>query len=103
MRHHWCWSAAAGQPMVLACFVAVLCIGLCCCAARHSQAPGSVRLYSPAGEPLNGGALGEPSCADALSAWFERVDSDHGGTIDRGEFLAMGGGNSRRWISTRMG
>jgi Ca2+-binding EF-hand superfamily protein len=45
-------------------------------------------LYSPNGEPLSGGPLGEPSCADALGSWFARVDTDHDGTIDEGEFLA---------------
>ena len=76
------------QPAVWALsLMAMVCIG---CSGRHSHAPGFVRLYSPAGEPLNGGTLGEPSCADALSAWFERVDHDHDGTIDRDEFLADG-------------
>jgi hypothetical protein len=70
--------------------MAALCIGVTGCSGRHSQSSGFVRLYSPAGEPLNGGALGEPSCTDALSAWFERVDRDHDGTIDRDEFLADG-------------
>jgi hypothetical protein len=70
--------------------MAALCIAITGCSARHSQPSGFVRLYSPAGEPLNGGALGEPSCADALSAWFEHVDRDGDGTIDRDEFLADG-------------
>ena len=32
--------------------------------------------------------MGEPSCTDALGRWFGRVDADHDGTIDEGEFLA---------------
>jgi len=45
-------------------------------------------LYSPNGEPLSGGRLGHPSCADALGRWFDRVDANHDGAIDRNEFLA---------------
>jgi Ca2+-binding EF-hand superfamily protein len=32
--------------------------------------------------------LGRPSCSEALSAWFERVDTNHDGVIDRDAFLA---------------
>jgi hypothetical protein len=52
-------------------------------ARRQSQL-----IYSPNGEPLSGGALGAPSCIDAMSGWFERVDANHDGVIDRDEFLA---------------
>lgn len=45
-------------------------------------------LYSPNGEPLNGGALGKPTCEAALSRWFDRVDADHDGMIGRAEFSA---------------
>lgn len=45
-------------------------------------------LYSPNGEPLSGGRLGHPACEDALSRWFDRVDANHDGALDRGEFLA---------------
>jgi hypothetical protein len=45
-------------------------------------------LYSPNGEPLSGGQLGEPTCEDALRNWFARVDTEHLGAIDEREFLA---------------
>jgi hypothetical protein len=45
-------------------------------------------LYSPNGEPLNGGVLGLPSCEDALSHWFDRTDMNHDGMISREEFMA---------------
>ena len=45
-------------------------------------------LYSPNGEPLSGGPLGDPKCADAMQRWFAAVDADHDGTIDAAEFLA---------------
>jgi len=52
------------------------------------QAALSRMLYSPNGEPLNGGSLGRPACREALSKWFERVDANHGGSLSREEFLA---------------
>jgi len=52
-------------------------------AARHRAI-----LYSPNGEPLSGGALGQPSCREAMARWFDRVDADRDGTIDHGEFIA---------------
>jgi Ca2+-binding EF-hand superfamily protein len=45
-------------------------------------------VYSPNGEPLSGGPLGNPTCEDAMSRWFARVDANHDGTIDEREFLA---------------
>lgn len=46
------------------------------------------RLFSPNGEPLSGGPLGHPACRDAMSRWFDRVDTNHDGFIDRAEFRA---------------
>lgn len=45
-------------------------------------------LYSPNGEPLSGGPLDDPTCEQALGAWFARADTDHDGTLDEREFLA---------------
>jgi hypothetical protein len=53
---------------------------------RQRAAPPIV--YSPNAEPLTGGPLGHPSCEEALSAWFLKVDTSHDGTIDLGEFMA---------------
>lgn len=44
--------------------------------------------FSPNGEPLSGGPLGHPKCEEALSGWFNRIDANHDGVIDRDEFLA---------------
>ncbi len=56
-----------------------------------SRPPGAGRpegiIFSPNAEPLSGGPLGHPKCRDAIGAWFERVDGNHDGIIDRGEFL----------------
>jgi Ca2+-binding EF-hand superfamily protein len=56
--------------------------------ASAEQAALSRMLYSPNGEPLNGGSLGRSTCQDALSRWFDRLDANHDGTISRDEFLA---------------
>ena len=53
---------------------------------HHPEDAGAI--YSPNGEPLNGGPLGHPSCAQAMARWFDRVDANHDGVIDRAEFLA---------------
>jgi hypothetical protein len=45
-------------------------------------------LYSPNGEPLSGGPLGQPSCKLAMEYWLDRADSNHDGRLDRNEFLA---------------
>lgn len=45
-------------------------------------------LYSPNGEPLTGGPLGQPSCQLALDYWFDRADANHDGHLDRDEFTA---------------
>jgi len=42
-------------------------------------------LYSPNGEPLNGGPLGTPTCPGALGGWFDRMSK--GGGIPAGAFL----------------
>jgi hypothetical protein len=52
----------------------------------HHAAP--VSLFSPNGEPLNGGGLGNPPCAEAMEGWFKRVDANHDEGIDRPEFMA---------------
>lgn len=45
-------------------------------------------IYSPNGEPLNGGPLGRPTCNKAMSTWFARVDTDHAGRLSHAEFMA---------------
>ena len=53
-------------------------------------------LYSPNGEPLNGGSLGAPSCSDAMTHWFDRVDTNHDGVISHDEFMADAQAQFRR-------
>ena len=65
------------------------------CAAFHDHGGGgdsergpTVLIFSPNGEPLNGGPFGRPSCEVALTRWFERADSNHDGVLGHGEFMA---------------
>jgi len=68
-------------------FVLVLVLGAC--SLWPNDEPKAVgTLYSPNGEPLNGGPLGHPKCEDALGRWFDRVDANHDGAVDWPEFLA---------------
>src|ERR1700722_6318414 len=48
----------------------------------------SAVLFSPNGEPLSGGPLGHPPCAEAIGRWFDRVDTNHDGAISLEEYLA---------------
>jgi hypothetical protein len=57
-------------------------------AAPDPNAPPVTLLYSPNGEPLNGGPLGRPTCNEALSRWFERLAGSADGVITRAVFLA---------------
>jgi hypothetical protein len=58
------------------------------CAAKPTvDDHGRLVIYSPTGEPLSGGALGRPACADAIGKWFDRIDANHDGLIDRSEYL----------------
>jgi hypothetical protein len=76
-----------GKRYRIAALALVAALGAC---SLFDKEPPPVRLgplYSPNGEPLSGGALGEPKCDDAMRRWFARVDADRDGTIDLGEFL----------------
>jgi len=54
--------------------------------ADHAAGPEHI-IYSPTGDPLNGGPLGNPTCEEALKKWFMRVDADHNGAVTLDEFL----------------
>ena len=53
---------------------------------RQGSAP--AMLLSPNGEPLTGGSLGIRPCAEVMSLWFDRVDGNRDGKVDRQEFMA---------------
>ena len=56
--------------------------------APDPNAPPVTLLYSPNGEPLNGGPLGKPTCRDALGHWFDRLASPPDHVITNAAFLA---------------
>jgi EF hand len=58
------------------------------CAKPTIDDHGRLVIYAPTGEPLSGGPLGHPVCTAAMSKWFDRVDLNHDGSIDRVEYLA---------------
>ncbi len=70
--------------------------GLAACSDRGRSGPeggGEVRqtpalMFSPNGEPLNGGSQGQPSCELAMNYWLDRADANHDGRLSREEFLA---------------
>jgi hypothetical protein len=58
------------------------------CAKPTIDDHGRLVIYSPTGEPLSGGPLGHPACDETIGKWFDRVDANHDGMIDRREYLA---------------
>lgn len=79
-------SLRVGVYILLFLFASVC---LSACASRsHPRRKPLETIFSPNGEPLNGGPLGHPACPVAIAGWFARVDTNHDGTIDLNEFLA---------------
>ena len=55
---------------------------------KHNASLGPAQIiYSPTGDPLNGGPLGRPTCTESIKRWFARVDANHDGVITLDEFL----------------
>jgi Ca2+-binding EF-hand superfamily protein len=64
-------------------------VALSACAAdkKHADRGPVQMIYSPTGDPLNGGPLGRPTCPEAMKHWFARVDIKHDGAITPEEFI----------------
>jgi hypothetical protein len=58
------------------------------CSHDAYKGPPLYMIYSPNGEPLNGGPLGKPSCEQALSRWFSALSAGHNGRIPETVFLS---------------
>lgn len=67
--------------------LSLVCCLLLGCAKPTVDDHGRLVIYSPTGEPLSGGPLGHPACEDVLTKWFDRVDVNRDGAIDRREYL----------------
>ncbi len=84
---------SAMRPRLLAVLALLPLALLAGCASPHRPVavrdqPPTEPIFSPAGEPLNGGPLGYPTCMQAVANWFARTDARHDGAIDRDAFLA---------------
>lgn len=71
----------------------ILALSLAACSTVQRYLDGSGTppfrtFYSPNGEVLNGGTLGKPTCSDAMTNWFNRIDANHDGRVTRDEFFA---------------
>jgi hypothetical protein len=90
----WCRMKAFTSRGLRLGSVFLLAVSLSGCAGHRHDAgrlnhhPSAQTIYSPNGEPLDGGPLGSPSCVDAMTTWFNRVDTNHDHAIDLAEFLA---------------
>jgi len=51
--------------------------------SEDTQKPLNAMIYSPDGEPLNGGKLGKPTCEEAMNNWFMRVSANNPLTFER--------------------
>lgn len=80
--------AASTNAQLIALALVLTCTGCGSSRETHHRDAGPTVLYSPNGEPLSGGPLGQPSCEAALSGWFNRIDANHDGAVDRQEYLA---------------
>lgn len=78
-------SRAASRFLVTVLVLAAS-LALVACSSTEDEKPVR-RLFSPNGEPLNGGPLGLPSCEEAYTKWFGRLDSGHRGFIAETVFL----------------
>lgn len=54
---------------------------------KHEHGPAQI-IYSPMGDPLNGGPLGHPTCDAAMKNWFTRADANHDNVVTLDEFTA---------------
>ena len=66
---------------------AIFILSACASLQNKKHAESTQILYSPTGDPLNGGLLGRPACPDAMKHWFDRVDTKHDSAITQDEFL----------------
>lgn len=81
----WCNTPPGGRLATIV-LVVMVCL-LAGCAKPTIDDHGRLVIFSPTGEPLSGGRLGHPACNDAIGKWFDRVDANHDGVIDRHEYF----------------
>jgi len=82
-------SLAARIHRPLAALALVLALAACNGDAAHQ--PFTIAVTTPNGEPLPTPPLqgfDSPGCPPILATWFDRIDTNHDGIIDRAEFMA---------------
>lgn len=72
----------------------MLALALAGCGGGEPPEP-PVLPVSPHGEPLVGAQPGTAGCVAALGGWFDGVDANRDGVLDRAEFMADG----QRWFA----
>ena len=73
----------------LAAFALVL--ALAACNGDEAHKPFTIAVTTPNGEPLPTPPLqgfDSPGCPAILGTWFDRIDTNHDGVVDRAEFMA---------------
>lgn len=73
------------------CFVAIamLVLSLAACSGKDEKDVSlSSMIYSPNGEPLNGGGFGRPTCEKAMSGWLDRIYAANGGSLSLASYLS---------------
>ena len=68
-----------------------LVLALAACNGDEAHKPFTIAVTTPNGEPLPTPPLqgfDSPGCPAILGTWFDRIDTNHDGVIDRAEFMA---------------
>jgi Ca2+-binding EF-hand superfamily protein len=68
-----------------------LVLALAACNGDEAHQPFTIAVTTPNGEPLPTPPLqgfDSPGCPPILTTWFDRIDTNHDGVIDRAEFMA---------------
>jgi len=68
-----------------------LVLALAACNGDKAHQPFTIAVTTPNGEPLPTPPLqgfDSPGCPAILGTWFDRIDTNHDGVVDRAEFMA---------------
>ena len=66
-------------------------LALAACNGDEAHKPFTIAVTTPNGEPLPTPPLqgfDSPGCPAILGTWFDRIDTNHDGVVDRAEFMA---------------
>jgi hypothetical protein len=66
-------------------------LALAACNGDEAHKPFTIAITTPNGEPLPTPPLqgfDSPGCPPILATWFDRIDANHDGVVDKAEFMA---------------